>query len=108
VKRNVAPAKKRTSSPIRATRRKQAALSASLSHAIRITKELFSGEVNVEWDCDPESPRELFVVFNVRASGETSELLNRQRQWHRRVAAIMPQGESFRILIDPRLAGARH
>lgn len=87
----------------RATRAVQTSLEAKLAAARRITEELFPGEITIETDFDPEYPSEEFVVFNVRATGETKELLDRQCEWHRRIAAIVPaDGESFRISIDPR------
>ena len=96
------PSKKAATSKIRATRTVRTALQTKLAAARRITEELFPGEIRIERDYDPEYPAHRFIVFNVRATGETKELLDRQCEWHRRLAAIVPNdGESITISIYP-------
>ena len=86
-----------------ATRVVPISLETTLADARRITEELFPGEITIETDFDPEYPTGQFVVFNVRATGGTKELLDRQCEWHRRVAAVMPShaDRSISISIDP-------
>jgi hypothetical protein len=58
---------------------------------IRISAELFPGSLDVRWEADPELPKETFLVLTVHASGEPNELVNRRREWHRRVWRIAPE-----------------
>jgi hypothetical protein len=55
---------------------------------VRITSEMFSGEIKVEIESDPEEPDVSFVVFNVRCAGNPQEIVKRQREWHQRISEI--------------------
>jgi hypothetical protein len=75
-------------------------LKTKLAAARRITEEMFPGNMTIETDYDPEYPSDEFIVFNVQASGATSELLDRQCEWHRRLAAAIPDYADARISIS--------
>ena len=50
---------------------------------------------------DPEIENERYVVFHVSASGSPREIINRQREWHRKVIACAgDEARRFRISLD--------
>lgn len=74
----------------------------TLAHVVRLTEQLFPGGVSVEVLSDPESPSETFIVLNVEAHGDPQELLERQCQWHERVAALASAAAGgYRLSINP-------
>ncbi len=73
----------------------------TIGRILDITTELFPGEVAVGNSADPEFPDDRFVVFTVDASGELDEILDRECEWLRRVAAITPGTHAFRLSVHP-------
>ena len=74
----------------------------TLTEVVQLTEQLFPGAVSVELLTDPESPAETFIVLNVEAHGDAKELIERQCQWHERVAALASAAaSSYRLSIDP-------
>ena len=74
----------------------------TLSQVVQLTEQLFPGRVTVELLSDPESPSETFFVLNVEAQGNAKWLIERQCQWHERVAALTDaEASSYRLSIDP-------
>ena len=75
----------------------------TLAHVVQLTEQLFPGAVSLELLTDPESPSETFIVLNVEAHGDAQELIERQCQWHERVAALaIAEAGSYRLSINPR------
>jgi hypothetical protein len=75
----------------------------TLAQVVQLTEQLFPGAVSVEVLNDPESPCETFIVLNVETHGEPQELIERQCEWHERVAALAnAEAGSYRLSIDPR------
>jgi hypothetical protein len=73
----------------------------AIGRIVEITTELFPGEVVVGNSADPEFPDDRFVVFTVEASGELDEILDRECEWLRRVAAVTPGTHTFRLSVHP-------
>jgi hypothetical protein len=65
--------------------------SASLPHVIRMTQELFSGQVTTEVMSDPESSSESWIVLNVEVTGQPKELVKLRCEWHERLAQQFPE-----------------
>lgn len=66
-----------------------------------ITRELFPGEFSVEARTDPEIPDDLYLVWEVRATGSITEILARNDEWHRRVCPLAHEFPGlFRLSID--------
>ena len=74
----------------------------ALAQVVQLTEQLFPGRALVEVLSDPESPSEIFIVLNVEADGEATQLIGRQCEWHERVAALAGSEASiYRLSIDP-------
>lgn len=74
----------------------------SLPRVIQLTEQWFPGRVSIEVFSDPESPSETFFVLNVEARDNAKGLIERQCQWHERVAALaIAEAGSYRLSIDP-------
>ncbi len=73
----------------------------AIGRILDITTELFPGEVVVGNSADPEYPDDRFVVFTVGASGELDEILDRECEWLRRVAAGTAGAHAFRLSVHP-------
>ena len=78
-----------------------------LNHLCRqiaaMTTELFPGEIALETRVDPEIADDLYLVFEVRASGSIDEIVARDEQWHRRLLSIARNWPGlFRLSIDAR------
>ncbi len=73
------------------------------SEILRLTGELFPGDVTVDRMSDPEFPRESWVVLTVEATGEPREIIRRQCEWHERVAREFPgRFPGLRLSVCPR------
>ena len=76
---------------------------ANLSDVVRMTQELFSGQVSTEVMSDPESPSESWVVLSVETTGDPKELVKRRCEWHERLARQFPECvRNLRLSICPR------
>lgn len=53
-----------------------------------LTRQLFPGTVTVEQECDPSEPGDPWVVFNVKAGGESGDLYDRRYHWHDEVEKL--------------------
>jgi hypothetical protein len=74
----------------------------TVSAIVKLTQQLFPGPVSIELLADPESPADAFVVLNVEASGDEKRLLERQCEWHERIAALTERDTiAFRLSIHP-------
>lgn len=58
---------------------------------VRITKELFPGEVTIKLMNDPKYPADWFHVVEAEASGEPHAVVQRQIEWHRRMREVSPE-----------------
>ena len=67
---------------------------------IEITRQIFPGSVSLECSHDPEYPHDEFTVLAVEASGDIDEVFERECQWIRRVAAMVPGLAPFRLFIQ--------
>ena len=75
--------------PNRIAPRAVAANAAALpSEIARISEELFPGPLEARCETDPEQPTEQFLVLTVHADGDPEEVVERRREWHRRVSSI--------------------
>lgn len=70
---------------------------------LEISAQLFPGPLQLDHESDPESPGERFLVLTVRASGSPRELVERRREWHRRVSEVLPD-MSIRLAITSAVA----
>jgi hypothetical protein len=57
---------------------------------IKVSADLFPGSLDARWESDPELPNQLFLVVTVQANGQPRELVQRRREWHRRVSQSLP------------------
>lgn len=57
---------------------------------VRVTKELFPGDVTIKIDVDPEYPRDSFHVVHASGSGEIKEIEDRRIEWHKRLRKLSP------------------
>lgn len=69
------------------------------SGAVRLTRELFPGEVGIEVEDDPEMPGKTYVVFNVTAKGQVDDVINRRLEWRRQIHELMP-GQADRLKLS--------
>jgi hypothetical protein len=73
-----------------------------LRDVVRITQELFPGEVGIEILSDPEAADRSLVVFNVSARGSARDIVNKRVEWHQRVAKLRPGSSgALRLSIVP-------
>ncbi len=59
-----------------------------LGDVIELTKELFPGVVMVDVVRDPEYPETRLTVIEAQTSEPAKEVVDRQLEWHRRVALL--------------------
>ncbi len=72
-----------------------------LSDVVAITEEMF-GTPEVGILCDPEDPEVTFVVFTVKCTGQSTELVEKRIEWHEKVDSIPPGSSGrFRLSILP-------
>jgi predicted transposase YdaD len=70
----------------------------TLTAVVDMTREFFKCEV--EEDFDPEDPENPWQVVIVTAQGEPQELVELQKEWHRRVEPIsLHAANSLRLWI---------
>jgi hypothetical protein len=62
------------------------------AQVVDITRDLFPGAVSAELLDDPEYPQDRYMVFTAQFHGAVEESVERQLEWHRRVARL---GETF-------------
>lgn len=67
---------------------------------LAITRELFPGPVSSRVDDDPEHPGYRYSVIEAQASGEPSEAVCREMEWHRRLIAQFPALASLRLSLS--------
>lgn len=60
---------------------------------IKVSADLFPGPFEVHWEADPEVPGESFLVITVSADGKPKDLVQRRREWHRRVCKLLPEND---------------
>jgi len=66
-----------------------------------LASELFLGDIKIAVEADPELEEYHYVVFFVRASGDSDEVDARRREWYRRVIALLKKNASrVRLVID--------
>jgi hypothetical protein len=71
-----------------------------LAKVFAITEELFGFVPTIEIMHDPEEEGYSWRVVNVCGRGEPKELVDRQLQWHRRVATVK-RDHALRLSIRP-------
>jgi hypothetical protein len=54
-----------------------------------IASELFPGEVEIEFESDPEIEDCHYVIFNVLTSGDQADVPSLQIEWYRRTADLL-------------------
>ena len=57
---------------------------------VRITQEIFPGNVSIGFLHDPETPEESFPVVEAEATGEIREIVTRRMAWHQRIRNLAP------------------
>lgn len=76
-------------------------IESKLGELVQIAEELFPGPVSVDIETDPELPSERYAVFNVTATGDMTDVINRHRTWHERTALVVPDHcDKIRLSID--------
>ena len=74
-----------------------------LAEIVGMSRELFPGPVSAELMSDPDEPSESWTVLNVESAGAPHEIIERQCEWHERLARQFPEAVStVRLSIDPR------
>lgn len=64
------------------------------------TMALFPGKLTVDMRVDPEIHDDLYLVFEVGATGSIDEIVKLDEQWHRRLLTVAPQWPGlFRLSI---------
>ncbi len=67
---------------------------------VRVTQELFPGQVAITVTDDPDYPRDSYTVVYAQASGEIKEIEDRREQWHQRVAQLSSALKLLRLSLD--------
>jgi hypothetical protein len=67
---------------------------------IRITQELFPGDISTYILDDPDYPQCQFIVIEAQASGPVEEVGARRAQWHAHVAALADGPPILRLTLD--------
>ena len=70
--------------------------------ALAIRAEIFPGPASVEWIFDPSEPEEQWRVIVVSVRGELDQILEKQRQWHRRMFEAFGPEEVLNFTICPK------
>jgi hypothetical protein len=86
--------------PNRSDREMPADVSRLLADVVRVTQELFPGQVSVHVMTDPEYPQDRFTVIEAQASGNVVDVVDRRAEWHRRVARLSPSCAALRLTLD--------
>ncbi len=74
-----------------------------MAKAIRLTQELFPGQVRVEVEQDPEIPDDSYLVFNVAAEGTVPDIVKRRLEWHNQVRELIPdRAQRLRLSVEAR------
>ena len=70
---------------------------------VRVTSELFPGNVRIEVSVDPEYPAHPSLVFHVRQASKSSgieEEIDRELEWHAQVGKLAPESQDrLRLLL---------
>ena len=69
-------------------------------HVLAITQELFPGPVSSRVDDAPEHPGYRYSVIEAQASGEPTEVVSWEIEWHRRIRSQYPALATLRISIS--------
>ena len=75
-------------------------LSSLMADVVRVTQELFPGDVSVQVMNDPEYPHDGFTVIEARASGTIEEVVDRRAEWHKRVTRLSPHCCTLRLTLN--------
>ena len=67
---------------------------------VRITQQLFPGEVAIDVTDDPEFPQDAYTVVRAQASGEIKEIEDRRIEWHERISKLSENGRLLRLSLD--------
>lgn len=77
-----------------------AVISLKIPELISIAAEIFPGEIEIEFEADPEVPTCHYLAFNVAATGETKDIALRRREWHHRTIDILgSDSDRVRLLV---------
>lgn len=67
---------------------------------VRVTRELFPGDVAIEETDDPEYPQDSYTVVRAQASGDIKEIEDRRIEWHERVSRLSENCRLLRLSLD--------
>jgi hypothetical protein len=67
---------------------------------VRITQELFPGEVSAYFLNDPEYPECRLTVIEAQAQGPVEGLVEQQLEWHRRVSRLGDWCANLSLTLD--------
>jgi hypothetical protein len=70
-----------------------------LTRLVRITSELFCGDVSLRESCDPEFRDDKYTVLSVNTRLSPEEAAKAERDWVRRVESIAPSWKDLRLTI---------
>lgn len=66
-----------------------------------IAEELFLGQIDIEFESDPEIEDCHYVTFSVIVSGDHQDALSLRREWYRRTAKILGENcDKVRLVIS--------
>ncbi|HET6882024.1 MAG TPA: hypothetical protein VFI31_17790 [Pirellulales bacterium] len=82
--------KKKTSNTSQGRNGRKPAAAIIPPEVIDASASLFPGPLEAHWENDPELPNQQFLVVTVHASGQPRQLVERRREWHRRVSKSLP------------------
>jgi len=73
-----------------------------MEKVLRLTREMFPGEVTWRVNFDPSEPDDPWVAFDVAAEGDFAAIRSLRFQWHDAVERICPNSPTtYRIAINP-------
>jgi hypothetical protein len=72
----------------------------ALEGILRVTRELFPGDVKVSTTEDPEHPGDTYIVVSASASGEITGIEDRRVEWHKRVTELSLKFRLLRLSLD--------
>ena len=75
-------------------------LSRLMADVVRVTQEIFPGDVSIRAMHDPDHPQEHFTVIEAQADGAIEEVVDRRIEWHRRVIRLSPDCATLRLTLD--------
>ena len=77
-------------------------LESEFAVVIELTREIFSGDVRIEEDPDPEIAGLINIFLFATTTGDTATVMARQMEWHQRLAAL-PSGRDrrLRLCVEP-------